>query len=245
MIEFNGGMGRVTTGAKAPFIFSGCMAGLKPRPFKAVRTVLLIVAMVLAGLSARAGGPEAAIGATVVYVSGNDLLIKATDGRLLNYSVPAGYQFTIASGKVVLKDLKAGAVLTGPVATGSEPLVIGHIAAVKAKVYVARPPDTVTLILSDGSQDFVVPTGTMFAVNGASVPLSGLKRNDEVEVTLLMAGKGDGSTPALKGALLVEKSEDLPQAGSLLPALVLAGFGMVLLGMVMMFVTRKRKAELC
>ena len=190
-------------------------------------------------------GPEAAIGATVVYVSGNDLLIKATDGRLLNYSVPAGYQFTIASGKVVLKDLKAGAVLTGPVATGSEPLVIGHIAAVKAKVYVARPPDTVTLILSDGSQDFVVPTGTMFAVNGASVPLSGLKRNDEVEVTLLMAGKGDGSTPALKGALLVEKSEDLPQAGSLLPALVLAGFGMVLLGMVMMFVTRKRKAELC
>jgi len=190
-------------------------------------------------------GPEAAIGATVVYVSGNDLLIKATDGRLLNYSVPAGFQFTIASGKVALKDLKAGAVLTGPVATGSEPLVIGHVVTVKAKVYVARPPDTVTLILSDGSQDFIVPAGTMFAVNGASVPLSGLKRNDEVEATLLMAGKGDGSTPALKGALLVEKSEDLPQAGSLLPALVLAGFGMVLLGMVMMFVTRKRKAELC
>jgi len=194
---------------------------------------------------ARAGGPEAAIGATVVYVSGNDLLIKATDGRLLNYSVPAGYQFTIESGKVGLKDLKSGAVLKGPVATGSEPLIIGHVETVKAKVYVARPPDTVTLILSDGSQDFTVPAGTIFAVNGSPVPLSGLKRNDEVDVTLLRSGKGDGSTPALKGALLVEKSEDLPQAGSLLPAYVAAGAGMIFVGIVMLFVSRKRKAELC
>jgi len=179
----------------------------------------------------------------VVYVSGNDLLIKATDGRLLNYTVPMGYQFTIASGKVALKDLKAGAVLTGPVATGSEPLVIGHIEMVKAKVYVARPPDTVTLILSDGSQDFVVPAGTMFTVNGAPVALSGLKRNDEVEATLLMAGKGDGSTPALKGALLVEKSEDLPQAGSLWPTLELVGFGMVFVGLVLMILGRKRQRQ--
>jgi len=188
-------------------------------------------------------GPEAAIGATVVYVSGNDLLIKATDGRLLNYTVPAGYQFTIASGKVALKDLKAGAVLTGPVATGSEPLITGHVETVKAKVYVARPPDTVTLILSDGSQDFTVPSGTMFTVNGATVPLSGLKRNDEVEATLLMAGKGDGSTPALKGALLVEKSEDLPQAGSMLPTVVVVGVSMVMVGMVMMFMSRRREMQ--
>jgi len=187
-------------------------------------------------------GPEAAIGATVVYVSGNDLLIKATDGRLLNYSVPAGYQFTVDSGKVGLKDLKMGAVLKGPVATGSEPLIIGHIESVKAKVYVARPPDTVTLILSDGSTDFVVPAGTMFTVNGASVPLSGLKRNDEVEATLLRAGKGDGSTPVLKGALLVEKSEDLPQAGSMLPTVIVAGLGMVLTGFAMLLASRRRAA---
>jgi hypothetical protein len=203
--------------------------------------VMGLCAMVACGTAW--AGPEAAIGASVVYVSGNDLLIKATDGRLLNYSVPAGYQFTVASGKVGLKDLRAGAVLTGPVATGSEPLVIGHIETVKAKVYVARPPDTVTLILSDGSQDFIVPAGTMFAVNGAQVSLSGLKRNDEVEATLLMAGKGDGSTPALKGVLLVEKSEDLPQAGSLLPVLVVVGFGMVLAGMVMMFVAPRWKTQ--
>jgi hypothetical protein len=206
----------------------------------------LVVALFALGASGPAwAGPEAAIGATVVYVSGNDLLIKATDGRLLNYSVPARFQFTVASGKVALKDLKAGAVLTGPVATGSEPLIIGHIETVKVKVYAARPPETVTLILSDGSQDFTVPAGTMFTVNGASVPLSGLKRNDEVEATLLMAGKGDGSTPALKGALLVEKSEDLPQAGSMLPTVVMVGVAMTLVGMVMVFVSRKRKAESC
>jgi len=139
--------------------------------------------------------------------------------------------------------LKAGAVLKGPVATGSEPLIIGHVESVKAKVYVARPPDTVTLILSDGSQDFTVPAGTMFAVNGASVPLSGLKRNDEVDVTLLRAGKGDGLTPALKGALLVEKSEDLPQAGSLLPTVVVVGFAMVLVGMAFLLVPRRRQVQ--
>jgi LPXTG-motif cell wall-anchored protein len=206
----------------------------------------LVMALLAMGTHGTAwAGPEAAIGATVVYVSGNDLLIKASDGRLLNYSVPAGYQFTIASGKVGLKDLKSGAVLTGPVATGSEPLIIGHIESVKVKVYASRPPETVTLILSDGSQDFTVPAGTMFAVNGVSVPLSGLKRNDEVEATLLMAGKGDGTTPVLKGALLVEKSEDLPQAGSMLPAVVVVGVGIIFVGMAMVFVSRKRKAELC
>jgi len=213
-----------------------------------MRKMLVVVVMCFCALGASGkawAGPEAAIGATVVYVSGNDLLIKATDGRLLNYSVPAGYQFTIASGKVALKDLKAGAVLTGPVATGSEPLIIGHIETVKAKVYAARPPETVTLILSDGSQDFTVPAGTLFAVNGVSVPLSGLKRNDEVEATLLMAGKGDGATPALKGALLVEKSEDLPQAGSMLPMVVMVGVGMIFVGMTMVLVSRKRKAKLC
>jgi len=208
-----------------------------------MKKFVLGAVMILCALGASEtawAGPEAAIGATVVYVSGNDLLIKATDGRLLNFSVPAGYQFTIASGKVALKDLKAGAVLTGPVATGSEPLIIGHVETVKAKVYVARPPDTLTLILSDGSQDFVVPSGTMFSVNGAAVPLTGLKRNDEVEATLLMAGKGDGSTPALKGVLLVEKSEDLPQAGSLLPAVVVIGFGMMIFGMGMLIWSRRR-----
>jgi LPXTG-motif cell wall-anchored protein len=213
-----------------------------------MRKMLLAMVIGLCALGASRtawAGPEAAIGATVVYVSGNDLLIKATDGRLLNYSVPAGYQFTIASGKVALKDLKTGAVLIGPVATGSEPLIIGHIETAKVKVYAARPPETVTLILSDGSQDFTVPAGTLFAVNGASVPLSGLKRNDEVEATLLMAGKGDGSTPVLKGALLVEKSEDLPQAGSMLPMVVVTGFALVLVGLAMLFVSRKRKAELC
>jgi len=205
-----------------------------------MKKFVVALVMMAACTVAWAYGPEAAIGATVVYVGGNDLLIKATDGRLLNYTVPTGYQFTIVSGKVGLKDLKSGAVLTGPVATGSEPLIIGHIETVKAKVYVARPPDTVTLILSDGSQDFVVPAGTMFTVNGAAVPLTGLKRNDEVEATLLRAGKGDGSTPGLKGALLVEKSEDLPQAGGSLPTIVVAGFAMVLLGMAMLFVSRRR-----
>jgi len=207
------------------------------------KMLLAMILCVLGACGTAWAGPEAAIGATVVYVNGNDLLIKATDGRLLNYSVPSGYQFTIASGKVALKELKAGAVLTGPVATGSEPLIIGHIETVKAKVYVARPPETVTLILSDGSQDFTVPAGTMFMVNGASVPLSGLKRNDEVEATLLMAGKGDGTTPPLKGALLVEKSEDLPQAASMLPAVVAAGFGIILVGMVMVFVARRKTQE--
>jgi len=61
-----------------------------------------------------------------------------------------------------------------------------------------------------------------------------------VDVTLLRSGKGDGSMPALKGALLVEKSEDLPQAGSLLPTVVVVGVGMILMGLLFMVGARRR-----
>jgi LPXTG-motif cell wall-anchored protein len=190
-------------------------------------------------LPAFCSAPTSGATSTVVYVSGSDLVLKAADGTILNYTVPASYEFSVAGKKAALADLKPGVTLTGPVSTGADPQVIASITTAKAKVYSVTPPDTITLILSDGSKDFVVPSGASFMVNGAATPLASVKPDAMVDVTLLTPAPDANpvpppATPSLMGTLLVAKAEDLPSAGTNLPlyglfgvALLLAGFALL------------------
>ena len=179
--------------------------------------------------------PSSGPASTVVYVSGSDLVLKASDGSILNYTVPAGYKFASGGKQVALTDLKPGAALTAPVSTGVDPQVIASVAVVKAKVYAVTPPDGVTLILSDGSKDFTVPSGVTFNVGGTPTTLLSLKPDSMVDVTLLTPAPDANpvpppATPPLSGALLIAKTEDLPSAGTNLPLYGIAGLCMVLLG---------------
>jgi LPXTG-motif cell wall-anchored protein len=192
--------------------------------------------------------PSSGPTSTVVYVSGSDLVLKASDGSILNYTVPAGYKFTSGGKQVMLADLKPGAALTAPVSTGVDPQVIASIAVTKAKVYAVTPPDAITLILSDGSKDFTVPSGVMFSVGGAATPLASLKPDTMVDVTLLTPAADANpvpppATPPLSGALLIAKTEDLPSAGTNLPLYGIAGLCMVLLGVAFLSFRKRAPAR--
>lgn len=181
---------------------------------------------------------------TVVYVSGNDLVVKASDGKLLNYSVASGTMFDVGGKAVPLTGLTTGMTLDKPVSTGFDPDIIGGVQVVSGKVFAATPPDTVTLTLADGIKELKVPMGTKFSVGGKDMSIADLKSDMTVQATVLTTVAPDAkpevanapapSTPALAGALLISKTPGagdsaLPEAGTNLP--LYGVLGMILLAM--------------
>jgi hypothetical protein len=202
-------------------------------------TILALAAS--AALPAVAAGPASGPTSTVVYAGGDDLVIKSADGKLLNYTVPEGTKFTAGGKQVPLSGLTPGTKLTAPVSTGSEPLIVTGVAVVKGKVFGVSPPDGVTLSLTEGTKDLIVPAGTTFMVDGKKLTVGQLKPNMMVEATIVTAdttGASATSTPALSGALLVAKvgaaAEDLPAAGTHLPLFAALGLSCLTLGFVLL-----------
>ena len=174
--------------------------------------------------------------ATVLYIGGNDLLVQTPDKKVLNFTVPDGTKFTAGSKELTLAQLTPGTVLTQPIAGAPTPQVITAIKVFKAKVYATSPPDTITLLTSDGAKDFLVPAGTTFLVGGTRTSLSKIQPDNVVEATAVTPA-ADGApaaaapaTPPMSGALLVAKAEELPLAGTTLPEYGAAGRVLSLLG---------------
>ena len=206
-------------------------------------TALVLAASAVLPALAATSGPTS----TVVYVGGNDLVLKAADGKILNYpAVPAGTKFASEGKSLTFADLKPGTQLSAAVSTGSDPQVVASITVMKAKVYGTAPPDGITLTTPQGAKDFVVPAGTTFTVDGKPLPLSALASDVTIDTTIVTpAAEGaDGPIPVpppMSGTLLVAKTDELPLAGTNLPLYGVVGFALLLLGFALL---RKPVSEL-
>jgi len=199
-----------------------------------VATALLFAASSLLPLAAQ---PSSGPSSTVVYVGGNDLVVKSSEGKLLNFTVPSGVKFTVGGNKVGISDLKPGTKITAPIVTGFPPAIVSSVSVVKGKVYAVTPPDGVTLLLSEGVKELTVPAGTTFMVDGKQLKVSELKPDMMVEATIVTTGDASAAsasaTPAMAGALLVAKTasaDDMPAAGTNLPLIGLVGAMMLMIG---------------
>jgi hypothetical protein len=207
-------------------------------------TAILLAASTV--LSASGQKPSSGPSSTVVYVGGNDLVIKSSDGKLLNYTVPAGTKFSVGGKPASLADLKPGTKLSAPVSTGFDPKIVSSVSVVKGKVYAVTPPDGVTLLLSSGVTELSVPTGTTFTVDGKPMKLADIKPDMMVEATIVTTGEDDAvsatATPPLAGTLLIAKTAaegDMPAAGTNLPLYGIAGAIMLLCGSMLLGFNRK------
>jgi hypothetical protein len=213
-------------------------------------TVALGAAVTAAGTSLAQTAATSGPSSTVVYVGGNDLVIKAADGKLLNYSVAAGTKFTVGSKQETLAELKAGDKLTKEVATGFDPQIVSGVKVVKGKVFAVTPPDTVSLLLAEGIKELTVPSGTTFTVDGKPMTIKELKPEMMVEATVVTTVAEDAPpevanapappAPTMAGALLVAKTlgsgeSSVPLAGTNLPLYGLMGICLLAVGMGMIF----------
>jgi len=125
------------------------------------------------------------INATVVAVSGNDLVVKLDDGTLKHIAnVPESARATVDGKEVGIHDLQPGMHLQKTITTTTTPKIITTTQSVTGKVWHVNPPLSVILTLEDGkNQEFKIPKGQKFNVNGQMVDAWGLKKGMTVSAT--------------------------------------------------------------
>lgn len=124
----------------------------------------------------------------VVYVSGNDLVVKMEDGQIRNFSdIPESARITVAGQQLSVHDLKPGMKLERTITTTTTPQIVATVQTVTGRVWQVRPPNSVTLTLEDGShQEFKIPEGQKFTVEGRETDAFGLRKGMEVSATKIV-----------------------------------------------------------
>jgi hypothetical protein len=118
----------------------------------------------------------------VVYVSGNDVVIKMEDGSLRDFfDVPDSTTITVDSRQLNVHQLKPGMKVEKQTVTTSTPRIITKVETVTGKVWHVAPPSSVVLTLEDGTnQAFKIPKDQKFTINGQETNAFGLKKGMNV-----------------------------------------------------------------
>jgi LPXTG-motif cell wall-anchored protein len=165
---------------------------------------------------------------TVVYVSGNELLVKLSDGEVEHFVVPDSQTFTVDGKQMTIRDLKPGTHLTQTITTKTTPKLITTMRTIDGKVWHVNPPSYVILTLPDGTnKEYKVPNGQVFIVNGKQDTVFQLKKGMAVSATVVkeepvtevsqhkavtgVTPKPQAQVPDTVDVLLVETPQQPPQ----------------------------------
>jgi len=197
----------------------------------------------------------------VVYVVGNDLVVKMDNGILEHFVVPDEKRVTVEGRELSVHDLKPGMKLERTITTTTTPQVVTTARNVEGRVLIVNPPETVTLQLADGTaKGFKVPKDQKFMIEGQEKTVFELKKGMVVSATVLtqtpasvveQTRKVTGemppppTPPPSVGVLLIEQApappvetakaepapKRLPQTASPLPLIALLGALMLAAGL--------------
>jgi hypothetical protein len=188
----------------------------------------------------------------VVTVSGNDLVVKMTDGSIRHFAnVPDSAKVNVDGQEFGIHDLKPGMKLQRTITTTTTPKTITTVQSVTGKVWFINPPSSVILQMADGkNQQFKIPKNQKFNVDGQMIDAWGLKKGmtinatKVVEVPVVVVAENRSVTgemapappppPADVPILVVEEEvvpvevaqaapPELPKTGSPLPLIGLLG----------------------
>ena len=120
---------------------------------------------------------------TVVYVSGNNCVIKAEDGTLRHFdNVPDSVTVTVDGKQLNIHQIQPGMVIERQTITTTTPRMITTVKTVTGTVWMVNPPSMVILTLEDGkNQQFTIPKGQMFTVDGQQTDAFGLRKGMKID----------------------------------------------------------------
>jgi hypothetical protein len=124
----------------------------------------------------------------VVLVNGNDLVVKMEDGSIRHIAnVPESARVTVDGQQLGIHDLKPGMKLQRTITTTTTPQTITTVQTVTGKVWYVNPPSSVILTLEDGTnQQFRIPKGQKFTVDGQETDAWGLRKGMNVSATKIV-----------------------------------------------------------
>jgi hypothetical protein len=122
---------------------------------------------------------------TVLYVAGNDLVVKMQDGKVKHFAVPTDQTFNVDDKEEMLADLKPGTRLAQIITTTTRNVTVASIRNVDLKVIQVLPTH-LNVQNADGKQLYLrVPDGTTFDVQGKEMQLSDLREGMRIKGTVV------------------------------------------------------------
>ena len=122
----------------------------------------------------------------VVYVSGNELLVKADDGQVKHFVVPDSARVTVDGKQLSVHQLQPGMSLTRTISTVTVPKTVSTVRTIEGTVWFVNPPSTVILQFPDNStKQYKVPSGQKFMVDGQMQTAFHLKKGMNVSATVV------------------------------------------------------------
>jgi LPXTG-motif cell wall-anchored protein len=159
----------------------------------------------------------------VVYVSGNDLVVRMENGEVRHFTVPDTARVTVDGRQLSVHELKPGMKLERTITTTSTPKLVTTVRTIQGKVFHVSAPSSVILTLPDGTnKKYKVPKDQKFMIDGQAKTVFELRKGMNVAATVLTQvpenvvaeqRKVTGSAPPppdipkMEGALLIE---DIP-----------------------------------
>ena len=110
------------------------------------------------------------------------MIVKMEDGKLEHFdNVPDSLTFMVDGKSVSIRDAKVGMKLEKQTVTTTTPKVVTTVENVTGKVWHVTPPNTVVLTLENGeNQQFKIPQGQKFMIDGRETDAWGLKKGMKV-----------------------------------------------------------------
>jgi hypothetical protein len=122
---------------------------------------------------------------TVVYVNGNNVVVKAEDGSLRHFdNVPESVTVTVDGKQLNVHQLQPGMQVERQTITTTVPKLITTVKTVTGVVWFVNPPSTVILRLANNTnQSFKIPDGQKFKIAGQDkeVDAWGLKKGMRID----------------------------------------------------------------
>jgi hypothetical protein len=151
--------------------------------------------------------------AQVIYVSGDDVVLKDGSGGLKLLALPAGTPLMVDGKPTAVKDLTPGTMLAHVQARARVESVVTTVTQIDGEVIHVTPPKWVTIKLADGTvKRYEIPAEATFQVNGKTATPFELKKGMKLSATAVTTGGVDthtskaavvGETPPQVGALLI------------------------------------------
>lgn len=159
--------------------------------------IALVLAMAAIGVSAQdvtsktvSHGPKQfdteVKNAEVVYVEGNDLVLRVDNGKIEHLVVPDSDKFTIDGKEVTVHELVPGTKLTQTITTTTVPRYVTTVRTLKGKVWHVNAPGSVMLTLPEGeSQIYRIPNHAKVTINGEKKTAFDLRKRMTLEATII------------------------------------------------------------
>lgn len=157
----------------------------------------------------------------VVYVSGNELVVKMENGEVRNLTVAPDATAVVDGKTITVKDLQPGMKLERTIKTTTTPELVTTVRTIEGTVWQVNAPKTVILTLGNGeNKKYNVPKDQVFKIDGQDKTVFELKKGMKVTATVItrvpktlvaqekaVTGKmpPPPPTPPIQGALLIEE----------------------------------------